>query len=367
VGFFSDLFEGNFGNLMHDITADPVAEIGLGTAAVLGTGGLLLPELLGAGGAGLAGSALAGAEAGGAAGAVGGLDLAGAGGLALGGLTGADSVLPANAQLASGNLTDLNIAGPGFNMPALDPNTGAPLSSPGIFDPGQAGAGGGWAGTMAPDAAGATPAGGATPGANILSTLDASKDLASASGDAAGGGGGIVNSLTSQLTKNPIGIAAAGAGLGLNLLNNKSASTDPALEQQRQLANNAGSQALQMEKYLSTGTLPPGLQSSVDQAVAAAKARIIANHATQGQSTDPTQNSALAQELSNIDLQATAQIAQIATQLYTQGIAQSQIDATLLNQIYQADVAQNKAVGDALTNFAKALAPSTGVNLLKVG
>jgi hypothetical protein len=366
MGFFSDLFEGNFGNLMHDITADPIAEIGLGTAAVIGSAGLLAPEVLGLGaGAGVADAALAGGAAGGAAG---GLDIAGLGATgAAGGLAAVDSVLPANAQLASGNLTDLNIAGPGFNMPALDPNTGAPLSSPGIFDPGQAGAGGGWAGTMVPDAAGAAPAGGATPGANILSTLDASKDLASASGDAAGGGGGIVNSLTSQLTKNPIGIAAAGAGLGLNLLNNKNASTDPALVQQQQLANNAGSQALQMEKYLSTGTLPPGLQSSVDQAVAAAKARIIANHAAQGQSTDPTQNSALGQELANIDLQATAQIAQIATQLYTQGIAQSQIDATLLNQIYQADVAQNKAVGDALTNFAKALAPSTGVNLLKVG
>lgn len=377
MGFFSDLFESNFGNLGHDIAADPVAEGGLLAGGALLTGGLLAPELFaGAGGlfgageaGGLAGSALAGAEVGGAAGGELGLGLAGGGGA----LSAIESAVPtpgtpSSALGFSGNLTESAVNGPGFSMPALDPNTGLPLSSPGVFDP-TSGAGGGWGGAMTGGAgaadAGSLAAGGSTDPL-ISQILSTEKGFVQGLPDASGGGGGgsLLDSITGQITKNPLGIAAAGAGLGLNLLQGNK--TDPALAQEQALAKNAQDQAAQMQKYLQSGTLPPGLQSAVDQAVAARKAQIIQNHAAQGQSTDPTQNSALAQELSSIDLQATGEIAKIATGLYTQGVKMFEIDADLLNKIYNADMAQNKQMGDALTNFAKALAPS-GPTLLKVG
>jgi hypothetical protein len=338
--------------------------------------GEALTGLFGAGEAAapdLAAGALSGAATGTASA---GLDLAsmaapaGAAGLSAGNFAAADSALPMNASLTSGtgNLTDMAMTGPGINLPALDPNTGMPLSSPGTFDA-TSGASGGWGGTMT---SGTAPS--ITPAADPLASLDVTGAAGQATGAATGATSALpadqsllsslLSGATKQVTGNPVGLAAATGGLALNLL--KGNQTDPALAQEAQLANSANAQAAQMTKYLQTGTLPPGLQTAVDQAVAAQKARIISNHAAQGQSTDPTQNSALAQELSSIDLQATAQIAQIATSLYTQGINMMQIDASLLNNIYQADVAQNKQVGDALTNFAKALAPSTNLNLVKV-
>jgi hypothetical protein len=331
MGFFSDLFEGNFGNLMHDITADPVAETGLLAGGALLTGGLLAPELFGAGAGlfgageaagGLAGSALAGAEAGGAA-AGGGLGLEALGAAGSGGaLSAIESAVPTPGTPSSGLMS--------FAPDVADPAA----ATPGISTPG---------------------AGGTDP--LVSQILSEEKGFVSGLPDSSGGGGGgLVDSLVGQVTKNPLGTAAAGVGLGMNLLQGNK--TDPALAQEKQLAQTAQDQAAKMQSYLSTGTLPPGLQSAVDQAVAARKASIIQNHAQQGQSTDPTQNSALAQELSNIDLQATSEIAKIATGLYTQGVQMFQIDADLLNKIYNADMAQNKLVGDALTNFAKALAPS---------
>src|SRR5208282_4329334 len=55
--------------------------------------------------------------------------------------------------------------------------------------------------------------------------------------------------------------------------------------------------------YLATGTLPPAFQQQVTQQVQAAKAQIIQGYATRGQSTNPSDNSALAQDLANVDAQ----------------------------------------------------------------
>ena len=106
------------------------------------------------------------------------------------------------------------------------------------------------------------------------------------------------------------GAAIAAGGLGYSVYNqNKTQNAQNAAiqgqQQQAQAnvasANAAAAPTLQageaMMQYLQTGTLPPNVQTQLNQAVAAAKAKAIANAAQSGLSTDPTQNTALAQQL----------------------------------------------------------------------
>jgi hypothetical protein len=92
--------------------------------------------------------------------------------------------------------------------------------------------------------------------------------------------------------------------------------------------------------YLTTNTLPPQFRTQIQQNVAAAKAQIIQGYATRGMSTDPQQNSALAQDLANVDTQATSLQANLEQTLATAGtqltqqanaLLQSGMDATQLS------------------------------------
>lgn len=166
----------------------------------------------------------------------------------------------------------------------------------------------------------------------------------------------LISGLTGSVTKNPLGAVgalAAGGGLINNLIQGQK--QDPAAQQLQALANQLGPQASQLQSYLANGTLPPGMQASVDQATAAAKARVISSYASRGQSTDPSQNSALAQELSSIDQNAVVSAGQLAVQLYQQGVSETQINAQIYNALLNADQAQAKQTQDALGSFASAL------------
>jgi hypothetical protein len=66
-------------------------------------------------------------------------------------------------------------------------------------------------------------------------------------------------------------------------------------------AGNLTQMGSQLQSYLQNGTLPPALQAQVNQKVAAEKAMIISNAAKNGQSTNPTQNTVLAQDLAAAD------------------------------------------------------------------
>jgi hypothetical protein len=115
--------------------------------------------------------------------------------------------------------------------------------------------------------------------------------------------------------------------------------------------------------YLTSGTLPAGLKAQLDQATAAAKARVISNYASQGLSTDPNQNSALAQQLAMIDQQAVISIAQIGQQLFTSGVSASGLSSQLYGQLVQIDATQTANIGKAIANFAGAISPTKGLTL----
>lgn len=175
----------------------------------------------------------------------------------------------------------------------------------------------------------------------------------------------LADGAQSALTKNPLGILAAGAGLGLNLARGNQAPAGLAdMTAAAASLKNTGSV---LQSYMQTGTLPPGMQASVDQATAAAKARIIQNYASRGLNTNPTQNSALQQELQQLQQNAIITAAQIGDKLMTEGLSATQISAQIYNNLITIDRQRQAATGSAIASFAAALSGGGGGTTIKLG
>ena len=117
-------------------------------------------------------------------------------------------------------------------------------------------------------------------------------------------------------------------------------------------ADQLGAQSQKLESYLTTGTLPPGIQQSLTTAAEQAKTAIRSQFAARGLSG----SSAEAEALGNVDSTIAGQGASIATNLLNQGIQESGMTSELYRQILQTSLAQNQELGGAIANFAGALA-----------
>ena len=339
MSFLSDAFEGNFSHLGTDLSHAGSSLMNhpselyetLGGAAALATGGLALGALpeLGAG-AGLLG---AGADSG-----------ILTGGAALG-------VDPAAYAAASEAGTEAL----GYGTQVASGLTNAAGESLGSIDP------------LAQGAAGATDTGIGT-GIDPLSqtAFSAPGSAPGAAGPAATPppGGNFMDTLTSpsQWTLpgvgKGLGVAAAGAGLGMNMLRGNQ--VDPNQQKLADMAQQLGSQGQVLESYLKTGKLPPALQASLDQAKASAKARLISGYAQRGQPTDPKLNSALAQELNNLDLQAVADMAKIQVDMLNTGLKESGMSMELYTMLTKMDEQQNQDLMKSIQSMAMALGGGFG-------
>ncbi len=148
--------------------------------------------------------------------------------------------------------------------------------------------------------------------------------------------------LKKGLTSNPLGTAISAAGLGYNILNGqkqtanqaalttaagKSADTgaklaDAGIAQVGTNQTNAaeiGAKGKDLEQYLTTGQLPAQYTTQIDQAINDAKTTAISNAAKNGQPTDPTKNTSLAQQLAQIDNQRAGMTSKIAETLFNAG------------------------------------------------
>lgn len=230
-----------------------------------------------------------------------------------------------------------------------------------------------------------------------------------ASGGGSTGGSSFGSSLGKILT-NPA-VLLGGGLLGLNYLNQpKTPDTSALLRQIQGAAGNLGStgaaltgagsnlttaaipslesqagqfstQGTRLANYLQTGTLPPGVDASLNQAANEAKAATLSRYAAMGGGAETS--SAAARDLANIDQQKAAQGAQIATSLLGQGVNEQQLASQIYNQIlsgglseitsgigatgqsaalygnvYQSAVAQDQALQNSIARFAAALAGS---------
>jgi hypothetical protein len=345
LSFFTDLFKGNFGNLGTDVEhapeslikhPDELAET-VGGAIALGTGGL-----------GLAGIGPLGGLLGGTGEAL---------GSGLGGLfsTGADLVPDAftstaaaepfsetaGQQAITGALSggssgggDLSGYGFGSNFLGVSPTT----PTVGLNDFGPLAGGGDITGSVGGPPAVAPP----TAPTTGFQLGDPSTWLPAAG---------------KTIAANPLqyGGAALGAGvLGYDLLKGNK----PLPEQATLQAESAelSAQGQQFRSYLASGTLPPGLQTLVDKQTQAAKAMAISNAAKNGQSTDPTTNTQLADAINSAQQQATAQVAQIGASLYSQGLSTVEVSSKIMEYLTKLDEDQTAKMGQSIMNFAAALA-----------
>jgi len=209
----------------------------------------------------------------------------------------------------------------------------------------------------APGTAAATPVAGAAPSGStgFLDTLQSSlapSKLAAGIGE--------------SVAKNPLGLALAAGGLGYNVLQGQKQSD--AVKALQSEAQQQGATGAQLEGYLTSGTLPPGLQQSVDLAVKNAKASAISNMASQGLSTDPKKNTALAAELAAIDQQVPILTAQIGEQLLQSGQAASGLASNLYTSLANIDQTQTAAIGKSIAAMAAALSgkqqiPGTNISV----
>jgi hypothetical protein len=389
---------GSLGSLfgIGSAAAAPAAETGLATigadaaglgadaglAGITGTG----TALAGGGATGLAGTALAGGS-----GLTGDALLgAGAGG-ALGSLGAAQSFI--DSPLASGfnpaALTggiDAPVAGTsaaGAVPGSADVFGGTPSATAGVANVGPA--------TSSPitglnSAVG--PAGPAAPSAAVAPSGAGATDLTSGFGGAAsgtdgtvpgasgptslngnpvsGGSGNILDNAVNSITKNPLSLVGPAAGLGGLAYTitqaNKQLPEQTTLNTAAQTATANGNQ---LSSYLLNGTLPAGLQTTLDKATADAKTAAISNAAKNGQPTDPSQNSTLAAELAQIDQQATISTAQIGQSLLTSGLSETQLASQDYSTLLSADQTEQNLISSAIGKFASSLGGlgSSGIKL----
>ena len=128
----------------------------------------------------------------------------------------------------------------------------------------------------------------------------------------AGNVGGAVSAVGYAITNNPA-LALGGALIGYDVLKgNQVPKGENAINA---TATQLGQQATQLESYLSSGTLPPGVATALKQAASSAEAAIRSQYAARGESG----SSAEAADLANVQNTIVSQGASIATNLLNRG------------------------------------------------
>lgn len=255
---------------------------------------------------------------------------------------------------------------------------GAPGSVPGVSDA-FTGSGVGGSGVSPNDPAASLF--NSTPGTSLTGGIppSSSSSLGSGAGSSFGGGGGAAAAAPAAdaaagSTPSAFGTAiedptlanilSAGkansnlilptVGLGLSALNaNRPLPGEAALSKE---ASTLGKQGTQLQSYLTSGQLPPGVQTGLHAATEAAKATL----RTQFARMNMGGSSSEAEALASIDMTAQAQGAQIAMNLLDRGVQESGLSAQLYQVILQNALQQDQQLGSAVGNFASALAGGTG-------
>lgn len=147
--------------------------------------------------------------------------------------------------------------------------------------------------------------------------------------------------------------ALSAVGLGVDAL--KQQTPMKGTNQLDQIAGQENAQSQKLQSYLDSGTLPPGLQGSINQASEAAKATIRSQHASQGTSG----SSAEQQELAAVDQRAQAQGAEMGMQLLQTGINEAGMASKLYQQLLNNNLQQDQNLGTAISSFASAAGGGT--------
>lgn len=225
--------------------------------------------------------------------------------------------------------------------------------------------------TVADPTAASSVGGGAAQGTGTSATSAGASGSSSISDLLGKTGTGALKSLTD----NPLGVALGAGGLGYNIYAGQKQSANQAAltaDAAKATANSDSlvNQGQALQQYLTTGKLPDAYEQQVNNAINDAKTRAISNAAAQGQPTDPTKNTALAQTLAGIDNQRSGMVSSIAEKLASSGatlINAGQAAAGLSGQLYSGlvanDTAAAKNTGAAIASLAAALNGRTSTKI----
>lgn len=168
-----------------------------------------------------------------------------------------------------------------------------------------------------------------------------------------GGLSGMGSNILGFFEKNP-GALIAGGLLGANMLMGDKPL--PAEASIQQAAGEAQSHANVLQAYQTSGTLPPGLQSLVDQQTSSAEAELRSSFAKSGLSGSTME----AEQLGQLKRAKAGQIAALADNLAKQGIQWAGLSAQEMGQLLTAQQAQDTAFTQSLGLFAGGLSGLRG-------
>ena len=168
------------------------------------------------------------------------------------------------------------------------------------------------------------------------------------------------DSTVSQVLGKGVGVLPAAAPLAYEAIaGTQSPKGTNQLSSEALAAETAGTK---LESYLGTGTLPPGMQQALNTAAQQAITSIKSKYASMGQSG----SSAEAQEIAQINANMAGQGAELALQLYQQGVSQSQGAAQIQESLLNNTIQQDAQFSNALGTFAAALAGGGGTNIKEI-
>lgn len=113
-------------------------------------------------------------------------------------------------------------------------------------------------------------------------------------------------------------------------------------------ASQLGQQSQQLQSYLNSGTLPPGISTALKQASTQAEATIRSQYASRGMSG----SSAEAADLANVQNTIVSQGAGIAQSLLQTGVQEAGLAANLYSSIMTTALQQDNQLGSAITALA---------------
>ena len=178
------------------------------------------------------------------------------------------------------------------------------------------------------------------------------------SGPTALTGGSQLNTLAGQLAT-PGGLNPTQTAN----LNNLEGTAQTVNQGQVQNLTNLQGQAQQsgatLQSYLTSGTLPPAVQSAVDQATNAAVTNIKAGYAARG---IPANSSMEIQDINNAKQNAVTTAAGLMQQLSTQGLSEQQLAATIGGQITGANTQSTQLASQIASQLVSSGLTSAGIS-----
>ena len=179
--------------------------------------------------------------------------------------------------------------------------------------------------------------------------------------NAAAGGEGLTGSISNiagkagdYLAKNPTSILSA-LGMVANLAKGNQPPKYSAELQAQAAALQA--QGAQLQGYLTSGTLPPGIGSALQGAHDSAAAAIRSRYANTGMSG----SSAEMQDLNNLAQTTVSQGADIANKLLATGVSEQQFASGLYQNLMATAMQQDTNMSNAISGFTNAMAKASAV------